>query len=78
MITFAAPKGKNVPVKSGENSENIAISIWLKIRLGADFLWEVLSNFEAQKKQGVPTLLISEKDNLGERDLNFLYIQRRV
>ena len=50
MITFAAPKGKNVPDKSGENSEDIDISIWLLGRLGADFLWEVLSNFEAQKK----------------------------
>ena len=51
MITFAAPKGKNVPDKSGENSEDIDISIWLLGRLGADFLWEVLSNFEAQKSK---------------------------
>jgi hypothetical protein len=50
VITFAAPKGKNVLVggrkkeeKTGKHIGTLIVSIWLeKQRLGADFLWKVL------------------------------------
>ena len=50
VITFVAPKGKNVPVDiwnkvedRGKYWKSKDVSIWFyKDRLGADFLWKVL------------------------------------